>query len=174
MLKIIFLSTLPFLLGGRGSISCVVQRVKVGGASNRNTWALECSFVRRPGELMTPFVSLSRAVQPGNLTCLKWYYKCGTFREKEEWNGMRPETAPAASRLPEATRELPDMMSAKYSDFLTPSPLSAFWSDLTHNLPYYASSSMTPFPPPMQTSYLEAPLASVRVQGLNGQCVLHA
>ena len=27
-------------------------------------------------------------------------------------------------------RELPDMMSAKYLDFLTPSPLSAFGSDL--------------------------------------------
>ena len=48
-------------------------------------------------------------------------------------------------------RELPDMMSADFWDFLTPSPLSAFGSDLyykititkNYQLPYYIGFSMT-------------------------------
>ena len=58
------------------------------------------------------------------------------------------------------------MMSAKFSDFLAPSPLSAFGSDLyySRNLPNYLHFSMTPPPLPMQTSYLDAPLSPLRAR----------
>ena len=58
------------------------------------------------------------------------------------------------------------MMSAKFSDFLTPSsPLSAFGSDLYYKInanSYYVCFSMTPPPPLMQTLYLEASLRQIR------------
>ena len=57
------------------------------------------------------------------------------------------------------------MMSTKYSDFLTPSPLSTFGTDLYYKI-HATSLSMSAFqwppPPPMRTSYLEAPLSGTK------------
>ena len=55
------------------------------------------------------------------------------------------------------------MTSATFSDFLTPSPLVRIWNWFvvlnSRNLPYYICFSMTHLPPPMRTSYPDAPLA---------------
>ena len=57
-------------------------------------------------------------------------------------------------------RELPDMTSAKFSDFLALPPCPHL--DLIYALkfmqpPFYIRFSMTPLPPLMWTSYVEAP-----------------
>ena len=45
----------------------------------------------------------------------------------------------------DSLRELPDMMSTKFSDFLTPSPLSIFGSDLYCKI-HATSLTMLAFP----------------------------
>ena len=99
---------------------------------------------------------------------------CG--EEGREWEGRRGvrqsvsqsvhRREPAHSAMPPraatfVVRELPHMMSAKFLDFLTPSPRVRIWIWFTPynslNLPYYVRLSVTPFPPLMRTSYLEDP-----------------
>ena len=79
-------------------------------------------------------------------------------------NGGTSSPLPPPSSLVCDIRERPDMMSVKFSDFLTPPPclhLALIYRyDKLHepSHPCNIRFSMTPIPPPMRTSYLEAPL----------------